>query len=382
MAKTKKRLNLKIYPGVSPQAVGLAVIFSFGAKNESKKTGGFTHLAEHAIFQGTKKLPSVNKVDQEIERITFDLEARVAREYLKIFSTFPKEYFHAVIDLLEQLIFFPLFAPENELAVKKEVLAELKKSRTDKMESFITEGAKKIFKGTGLENDGLGTVKNVKQSNIRQWRKWWYGKVLHSKFSIIAVGKLTDKEKTDLHQRFANRKCAVPPVSKSNISEQRIFVSDNSLFSYLYLKPNKGIKKLNSEVVRDIIGQRMPKKYGSKIKAGCALFKSFELIECQGVLPTASRRLEFLDMLKDIFCSPPTKKEIERAKQSVIKELQDISCHLDELLDWYIRSYFYSIEGGDKDINEQIRQVRRISEREVKTFFRRIEKTKFRVVSI
>ena len=111
--------------------VVFSVFIDIGAASEGEYLGsGMSHLIEHMLFKGSKKYPPSN-IETILHIYGGNIDAFTTHDYTGIRITILKENLDVALDVLKEMLIFPLFS-SNELNKEKEVIErEMELSRDD-----------------------------------------------------------------------------------------------------------------------------------------------------------------------------------------------------------------------------------------------------------
>lgn len=131
-------LRLIFVPKTESQTVTIFVTIHAGADFESLQESGITHFAEHMMFQGTEKRPTDMDISRAIEKVGGSINAQTDRETVCYFVHLPLKHFELGLDVLSDILSYPLFDPE-ELEKEKGPLTEEWKMVRDVPPAFLEE---------------------------------------------------------------------------------------------------------------------------------------------------------------------------------------------------------------------------------------------------
>ena len=140
-------------------AVG--VLVPSGGRFENEKTAGLSHFMEHMLFQGTKHRTS-NEIAAAIENVGGWVSAATYAQYTVFSHHLPVEQIPLSIELLADMIRFPLFKPELIATEAKVVAQEIYASLDNPQRLARNSLLKAIYGKDPLANVGLGTVDSIK----------------------------------------------------------------------------------------------------------------------------------------------------------------------------------------------------------------------------
>lgn len=139
--------------------IGVAV--GSGSRDEPAAHQGLAHFVEHTLFKGTWRRNSA-AISSRMESIGGDLNAATSKEDTIIYTSAPAGYEERAIELLADIIANSLF-PQHEIELEHEVVVEEIKSYLDSpSDNVYDEYEERIFRGSALAHNILGTPESVR----------------------------------------------------------------------------------------------------------------------------------------------------------------------------------------------------------------------------
>jgi len=123
--KLQNRIRVALYPTPYFHHIGIGAYVIFGSHDETKETREIAHLIEHCVFDGTKKFPTQEDIESYCDKIAGDFTGAVGKEITQYSGIFPDSELNGGMDLLDQLLFNPLFKEKNIECEKTVVVQEL-----------------------------------------------------------------------------------------------------------------------------------------------------------------------------------------------------------------------------------------------------------------
>ena len=171
------------------ETVSLGVWVQTGARFETAKNNGISHLLEHMAFKGTKKR-SAKDIAEEIERVGGYLNAFTSREITAFHSTILKDNVAIAIDIISDILRDSVFDQE-ELEREKTVILQEIGQALDTPDEIIFD----YFQSTAFPNQPLGhsvlgprnNVKNITRDTLLNFMRGYY---VPSRMIFSAAGNL------------------------------------------------------------------------------------------------------------------------------------------------------------------------------------------------
>jgi len=172
---------------------GYLVAVGTGARDESKRIGGISHLLEHVVFRGTKNRTSL-QIAKEMEGAGGEMNAFTAKEVTAFYGITLKDTAKVAKDVVADICVNPLISEEDTEMEKKIVLQEISMWENDP-ESYIHKlFAETLWKGHELSNSEAGKVEVVKAMHSPDLRAYFDERYRHPNLAVIACGAVEPKE--------------------------------------------------------------------------------------------------------------------------------------------------------------------------------------------
>lgn len=143
------------------RAVSLGFFVGVGARYESDAIAGASHVIEHMLFKGSRKRPTAGEISLALESVGGTMNAATGKESTVYYARVPHEHSDLALDVLEDMIRYPLFDPV-ELEKERRVIVEEIRMLLDEPQSWsymlLTN---EIFPKHPLGRDIAGSVESV-----------------------------------------------------------------------------------------------------------------------------------------------------------------------------------------------------------------------------
>ena len=143
------------------RAVSLGFFVGVGARHESDAIAGASHVIEHMLFKGSRKRPTAMEISLALESIGGFMNASTGKETTIYYARVPHEHSDLALDVLEDMIRYPLFDPV-ELEKERRVIVEEIRMMYDEPQSWshilLTQ---EVFPKHALGRDIAGSIETV-----------------------------------------------------------------------------------------------------------------------------------------------------------------------------------------------------------------------------
>lgn len=147
-----------------------------GSRNETMAEEGLAHFCEHTTFKGTVRLSPLQVINS-LERVGGELNAYTAKEETVYYAAILRQYVAKAVDLLTDIVFHSTY-PQAELEKEKEVVCdEIDSYRDSPAELIYDDFENRVFAGTALGHNVLGTKDNVRRfttADCQRFTQAWY----------------------------------------------------------------------------------------------------------------------------------------------------------------------------------------------------------------
>lgn len=215
------------------QAVTALILFKVGSRNETKKINGVSHFVEHLFFKGTERRPTSLELTKELDGVGADFNAFTGKDYTGYYIKVSNRHTDLAVDILEDLLFHPIFDPE-EIDRERGVIVEEINMYEDSPMRTSEEFSEQLMYGA---NHPLGyliagpkeNILNVSRNKIIQYRDTYY----HSgNMIIVLAGNLSKNVPQILREKFG----AAPKAPKSTPKPKRFTFTQKSPRLYVHRK--------------------------------------------------------------------------------------------------------------------------------------------------
>lgn len=178
-----------------------------GSRDERPEHYGLAHFVEHTIFKGTTARRAGHILNR-MEAVGGELNAYTTKEKTVVYSAFPAGNAARAIELIGDLVSHSVF-PDRELDKEREVVADEIASYLDTpSEAIFDDFEDKIFAGTGLGHNILGTaetIRNFSSDTCREFMSRYYS--TRNMVVFYSGGESADRILRLVEKHFADLPC-------------------------------------------------------------------------------------------------------------------------------------------------------------------------------
>ncbi len=228
-----------LYKRREVHSVSIEVRVRVGSFDESEKNSGISHFLEHLAFDGTKRLPTWQAINDYQNSISGSCNAYTWIEHTAYHGSFPSKYLKEALFYYSELVFNPLHSLE---AIEKErtIILDERKNEDDDVDStvyfnYINQRYKvndTIFKRRIIGTED--TIKSFTKTDFEEFYTKYYKPenteiYISGSFDISGAKKILNEyfNSIELNNRFNRSKS-----NKNNIEHLR----DNKVFNREFVK--------------------------------------------------------------------------------------------------------------------------------------------------
>ncbi len=195
-------LTVLLDPISDSRTVAIGAFVRVGARYE--KISGLAHFLEHMVFKGTKNR-SCYAITQEIEQCGGSINAFTGREETAYYVRMMAEDAKIGIDILADMLSFPLFNHDDLVSERDVVLQEILQAE-DNPEDVLFDGLQKvIFADNHMGEPILGdkqSLQKITADNLRHFMRDYYSA---DNLILSVAGKFDEAEILAFAEQYFNQ---------------------------------------------------------------------------------------------------------------------------------------------------------------------------------
>lgn len=118
--KLKNGLDVRLVPSTKSPVVSVQMWVKTGSADERKHEEGISHFIEHLLFKGTRNF-KVGEIAKTVEASGGELNAWTSFDQTVFYVNISKEFTNTALDVISDMMGFPLFDPK-EIDAEREVV--------------------------------------------------------------------------------------------------------------------------------------------------------------------------------------------------------------------------------------------------------------------
>jgi len=164
-----------------------------GVKDEKPEKNGLSHFFEHMVFKGTTNYPA-SLLSRRVQALGGVMNAGTSLDTTDFYLVVPQEYWREALELEVDLLFHPLFDPQEIEKEKMVVIQEIHLDEDDPEERLTHLLYERVFSGTPYGKPILGvedTVKTFTREDLLEHQKHFYHP---ANLTLVVVGDVIEEE--------------------------------------------------------------------------------------------------------------------------------------------------------------------------------------------
>jgi predicted Zn-dependent peptidase len=360
-------------------SASVAVMVKVGARHETPRDNGISHLLEHMLFRGSQRYPSAYALNRAIEELGGTLSGATHADYTTFEVTLPPGNVAAGIEILGDLFANPAF---SELEIEKRIVREEILEYLDDLGRDIDPdnlARELVFGSHPLGMTLTGSLDNLSSFEVRDLHAHMKRHYVASNMVLCVAGAVDGR--TVLRSALKHfggmptgaPSSAVPAPLQRSAERMRAVESHGSQTHVRLSFPTFGTNdprhlalELLVRVIDDGMSTRLHRRICEELGLAYEVFACLEQYEEAGVLdvgaavehantPVFVRAA--LGLLEELRERPVGKQELEKVKRRYQWQLEAILDDAHELCTHYGERALVGQEGHIGALREQIAAV-------------------------
>lgn len=333
--KLKNGLKVLLVESRKSPVVSVQMWVRTGSADEKKGEEGISHFIEHLLFKGTRKYKT-GEIAALVEGNGGELNAYTSYDQTVFYVTIPSHKSEIALDVISEMMGFPLFDKheiDNERGV---VLEEIKRGEDSLGQVAWKKLFSTVFKRHPYKIPIIGFSENIQKFTPQKIKKYYQSRYVPSNMFLVVTGDFQSPEmlkKVQHHfgafkpYRLDKRSRGREPQQKSSRTK---VIKTNFKKTQAYIAwrapsiKNKDVPSL--DVLSMILGTGDSSRLARKLRLDNLFVQSvgsmaytpmdegvfaFSMTGESGSLPRAMK--ESLDVALEIMQSPPSAEEMKKA---------------------------------------------------------------------
>ena len=186
------------------ESIALGLWVGAGARSETPKEHGISHLLEHMAFKGTSRR-SARDIAEEVEAVGGEMNAETSVDHTTYYLRLLKDDLALGLDVLGDIICDPLLDPE-ELSLEQHVILQEIGAAHDVPEDWVFELFQQAaFPGQAIGRTVLGTPESIRSHTSVDIKRFLHTQYAGPRIVIAAAGHVDHSEVARLAEHHLGR---------------------------------------------------------------------------------------------------------------------------------------------------------------------------------
>lgn len=228
--KLKNGLDVRLVPSTKSPVVSVQMWVKTGSADERKHEEGISHFIEHLLFKGTRKF-KVGEIAKNVEASGGELNAWTSFDQTVFYVNISKEFTNTALDVISDMMGFPLFDAKEIDAEREVVLEEIKRTNDNPSRKGSRLLFSSIYRKHPYRLPVIGRPEIIKSVKAMTLKKYFKDRYSARNMVLVVSGDFEPNEmKTEIKTRFSELPGAKVRVvkrakePKSTVKSPKVFV--------------------------------------------------------------------------------------------------------------------------------------------------------------
>lgn len=243
MRYIKKYLDNGIYiimvPMQNTQVINMGFFIKAGARNETDENNGIAHFLEHMMFKGTKHRTS-DQLFNQLDTLGTIYNAATTMQHTYYYINGISDNTKELLDIMLDLYIYPTFNTKEINKEKKVIIEEMRMRRDSPMSTLYTKIHTKMFSGTTLSHNIIGTVDSINSFVKKDFIKFRSALYKPENTVFVIAGNFAPKPTYQILEKFLrpleNNNLPIPNYVNDKVVIFNKFTEQKE--PYIYIKKN------------------------------------------------------------------------------------------------------------------------------------------------
>ena len=244
--KSSSGLIYSVYK-VNSRISAINVLIRAGSIYDPQGKYGLANFLASMLKKGGTLKYSSDKLFNSLDKYGIELFTSASKDFIKVGIKFINDYKTQALEIFTEILFHPAFNYNEFLAVKKEIIGQIKSLQNNNDYLAIHKGFLKLIKNSDFSHTTTGTIKDIKSITIKDLKNY-YKKYFTPKNIIVSFcGDFNENEVKNIIEKnfsFNGRdKKFKAPLKKLKFTDksEKVFYKKPLKQSYIYiLFPSQG----------------------------------------------------------------------------------------------------------------------------------------------
>jgi zinc protease len=202
----KNGLKVLAVPSHNSPVVSVQMWVKTGSADESQRVRGISHFIEHLVFKGTQSY-GLGQIAGTVESSGGELNAYTTFDQTVFYVTISKDYLNTGLDVVSQMMGFPLFKPEDIDNEREVVIEEIKRGNDDPHRQASRVLIETLYKKHPYGEPVIGYEDIIRKVTPKEIWKYYQSRYVPKNMTLVVAGDFEPKTfKGDIEKYFAGFK--------------------------------------------------------------------------------------------------------------------------------------------------------------------------------
>ena len=193
----KNKLKVILVPSHKSPVVSVQMWVKTGSADEQKNEEGISHFIEHLVFKGTDKF-KVGEIASTVEASGGELNAYTSFDQTVFYVTISKSFQDVALDVVSQMMGYPLFDPTETHSEREVVCEEIKMGIDSPSRQSSQLLFSSVFKKHAYGKPVIGYEKNVRSWSVKKIKNFYQSRYVPENMCLVISG---DFESTEMKKK-------------------------------------------------------------------------------------------------------------------------------------------------------------------------------------
>tara|TARA_B100001248_G_scaffold262718_2_gene261499 strand:+ start:45633 stop:48245 length:2613 start_codon:yes stop_codon:yes gene_type:complete len=188
----RNKMNVILYPLHKSPVISTQIWVNNGSADEYPGVEGVSHFIEHLVFKGSKKY-GVGEIAKGVEAAGGQLNAYTSFDQTVFYITLSKHFSETALDMLSQMMGYPIF-DANEIDNEREVVIEEIKRSSDSLARIASQSMfANVFQKHPYGIPIIGYKEVIRKITKKQIVDYYHSQYSPANMTLLVVGDFKEK---------------------------------------------------------------------------------------------------------------------------------------------------------------------------------------------
>lgn len=198
----KNGLNVLLIESHKSPVVSVQMWVRTGSADEAPSEAGLSHFIEHLVFKGSKNY-KVGEIAKVVEGSGGEINAYTSFDQTVFYVTISKQYTETGLDIISQMMGYPIFDADEINNEREVVIEEIKKGMDSAGRVASQQMFSQVYKEHTYGRPVIGYEKIIKNISVKKIKEYYKNRYVPENMFLIVSGDINEKTiKADIKKHF------------------------------------------------------------------------------------------------------------------------------------------------------------------------------------